>query len=125
MGIKKFVFRVANGRNQGPFRTDPWNAHFHCRQKFNDVELYPNFYDDGIGWAGFSDYIAALPNACALFHWFGEDLDVLKAANYRVYRIEVKKLRIGASGHQAVYHRKRDKVGKMQTVPIKYKGLLK
>ena len=125
MSVKKFVFRVANGRNQGPFHYGWLKNPFHCRSKFNDPDVYPNFRDDGMPWAANSDYIAAMPSACALFHWFGEDLDLLKSDSFRVYRIEVKKLRIGYSMHQAVYHRKKDKVGKMQIVPIKYKGLLK
>lgn len=121
---KKFVFRVANGKNQGPFRSNGNSKRFHDWGKFCDSDMYPNYADDGLGRFGESAYITALPNACALFHWFGEDLDKLVCAKFKVFRIEVKDLRVGFSGVQAVYHRKADKIGKMSIVPIQYKGLL-
>ena len=121
--VKQFVFRVSNGRNQGPFRGSAFgNPPFHDIEKFYDSDLYPNFLDDGLP----SHYmqIAALPNACALFHWFGEDLDVLQKNKFRVHRIEVRNMNVGRSGHQVTYHRRQDRVGKIQVVPIQYKGLL-
>jgi hypothetical protein len=121
--IKQFVFRVSNGNNEGPFRNRKGRDPFHNSGKFNNPRLYPNFYDDGIRSYDY-EQVAALPNACALFHWFGEDLDVLNRNKFRVHRIEVKNMCVGRSGHQVTYHRRFDKVGKMQVVPIKYKGLL-
>jgi hypothetical protein len=121
--IKQFVFRVSNGNNKGPFNARKWKNPFHDADKFSDSDLYPDFLDDGLTNHDYM-HIAALPNACALFHWFGEDLDVLNKNKFRVHRIEVKKMYLGRSGNQVTYHRLQDKIGKMQVVPIKYKGLL-
>jgi len=123
---KKFVFRVANGRNEGPFRGGGWwnREQFHSINKFNNEKHYPNYCDDGLCKFGESNYITAMPNACALFHWFGEDLDMLNKKKFKVYRVEVKNMKMGTTGFQCVYHRRCGKVGKMQQVPIKYKGLL-
>ena len=125
--IKKFVFRVANGINEGPFRSR--KSWYNCRKmfynvdKFNNPELYPNFNADDI-FSVTKDHLAALPNACTLFHWFGEDLDLLYKNKFLVHRVEVKQMTHGKTNMQVIYHKKREKVGKMQIVPIKYKGLL-
>ena len=122
--VKKFVFRVSNGINEGPFRNRAYrNDNFHCVHKFDNSSLYPNFCDDGLPYRD-GMQVAALKDACSLFHWFGEDLDLLNQNKFRVHRVEVKNMHIGRSGHQVTYHRRRDKVGKMQIVPIQYKGLL-
>ena len=123
MKPKIFVFRVSNGCNEGPFRNR--NCHsirdkiFHDRDKFSDMDLYPGPLTDGIVHRS-DKHISALPNACALFYWFGEDLDLLHKKNFLVWRVEVKKFLPGKSGLQVMYHKKRDKVGRMQLVPIKY-----
>jgi hypothetical protein len=120
--IKKFVFRVSNSRNLGPFRNKTGITPFRNVSKFNDMRVYPTFYRDNLP-DNDENYLASLPNACALFHWFGEDLDYLADHNFKVRRIQVSNFKTGKSKHQSCYH-KRDKIGKMKTVPIKYKGLL-
>ena len=44
----------------------------------------------------------ACPNACAFFHWFGEDLpEIIK--HYKIYAISIKTYEIGWSKNQVLY----------------------
>lgn len=97
----KYLFRVEGNDGIGPFNGDINLEDTFYIWDHRDAYKYPDIKED-LDWFSTSQLVGC-PNACALFHWFGECFDVV-IKHYSLYRIKVKDYKLGLSGHQLVYN---------------------